>query len=248
MKPNWIYPALLTLALLIFAVGTDACRQSPAPPRQSKWNLLPKGDYLREDYIRALCESRSALLTWHKVGAETYRGLDQITIGGTAKNISIFAGYNFHEGSGEIRPENDGTLHLGEVIYSMDIDGKDSFQLSDGKSTVHFRYVGDWQLWADRSVIAGSYKDAKGSKYVFGNDGVAHFPGNRSFDYKIGLDEVLTDYDYIYSDQLKSTWAVRLTPRGIALYDVDENQNELDGLVATNPKWRLTQLTPISCQ
>jgi hypothetical protein len=209
---------------------------------------LPKGDYIREEYLHSLCETRSPLRTWQEIGAEKDGGLDQITIDGDVKNISVAAGYNFHEGTGPFSPENDGTLRRGDVVYSIDSDGVDGFHLSDGKSTIHFRFVGDWQLWANRAVVAGIYQDEKGSKYRFGTDGVAHFPDNRSFDYKVGLDMILSNYDYIYSNQLKSTWAVKMTSGGLSLYDVDVDQNEPYGLVAKNPRWRLKQLTPVSCR
>ena len=210
-----VFPLVTCLPIAISLTGDG---EQPHPTARTKWDILNRGDYLREEYIRTVCETRSPLKGWRKAGqAIIDDGLQQITIEDDENGVSLSAGYNFHEGSGPFHPLENGTLELGTDIYSIDIKGHTEFVLTKGKTDVRFRYVGDWQRWANRAVIAGTYEDKHGS------------------------------YDYIYSDKLKSTWAVVAVPNGIALYDVDLSRNEPEGAVAAKPRWELKRLSSQPC-
>jgi hypothetical protein len=235
------------IAALIFAtVVASGCKPSHEADPQAPWSRLKRGDYLRSDYMSSLCKSRSPLKTWQEVSSGDDSGLDLVTISEDSGGLSVSLGWNFHEGSGPVAPDQDGVLRVSSLALSVESPEGNEFVLSDGKSKTRFRFVGDWQRWANRVIIAGDYTDAKGQKYAFQPEGRALFPG-KTFDYKVSLDEVGSNYDYIYSEQTKSTWSVKSTAQGIALYDVDLSGDDPWGVVAQKPRWTPLRQGPSPC-
>lgn len=127
--------------------------------------------------------------------------------------------HNFHEGDTLFRPSEDGMFKADDqgafnsMNFRLGVRGPESFSLLKGNMELAFRFVGDAERWVTQAVLTGRYKDAQGRLYVFGPGGEASFPGNRKFKYALGMDHVLNPYDYIYSADLKKTWAVAVSPK-----------------------------------
>jgi hypothetical protein len=170
--------------------------------------------------------------------------VETITIAKDKEGVLLTVGYNFHEGSEPFRPDDDRSINLDNSRYSVHILDKDRFVLSTDKSSMQFKYVGDWQKWANAVVIAGAYEDEKGQQYVFKPDGQAQFPSNQTFDYNVGLDMIFGSYDYIYSTKQKKTWAIKVNANSLTLFDVDLSGDDPEGVVSPTPRWTLKRLSP----
>lgn len=245
MKLRSCHSVALALALLPLACFTIACHRKAHTHVQSGWQTLQPGDYMREEYLQAVTMTRSPYKAWQEMEASKIdESVQTISIANDNEGPLLNVGYNFHEGSGPIRTEIDGTVKLDiyDPAYSMDVLNRNEFILSNNKISMKFRYVGDWQKWVNEATIAGTYQDAKGQLYIFQPDGQAKFPDDRTFDYSVGADMILSDYDYLGSDKLKSTWAFTTNSTGIKLFDVDMDKNEPDGLVSSKPRWVLKKL------
>jgi hypothetical protein len=237
----------LIAALIVATVVASGCKSTHEGDTQAAWSRLKRGDYLRADYLTSLCKSRSPLKAWREVESKGDSGLSQVTVSDDQGALSVSVGWNFHEGSGTYTLGADGLLRGDGMTFSVEPEGNDAFVLSDGKSKIGFRFVGDWQRWSNGVVIAGDYTDKRGRKYSFEPDGKALFPDNQRFDYEVGLDMVLSNYNYIYSKKAKSTWSVESTPQGIALYDVDLSGDDPEGVVAKEPRWVLGRRSSSPC-
>ena len=214
-------------------------------------NQLRKGDYLREDYIQALCESLSPLRATRPDDDPQLIVTDRDKDGAYLMPHT----HNFHEGGDLYRPSKDGRFLQMKpdglpdapfTHFTLRIRGLEAFSLVRDHAELTFRFVGQAERWVSDAVIAGTYQDEKGRQYVFGPEGQALFPGNRRFEYTLGMDHVLTDYDYIYSKDLKTPWATSISPKGISISEVHGDfPNEV---VSPIPTWRLTRLTPLACK
>jgi hypothetical protein len=234
-------------ALMFATVLASGCKASHEVDAHSAWSRLKRGDYLRADYVTSLCKSRSPLKAWREVESKNDSGLSQVTVSEDRGALSVSMGWNFHEGSDIYTPDPDGALRAVNTTFFIEPVGNNEFVLSDGKSKILFKFVGDWQRWSNSVVIAGDYTDARGRKYFFDPDGNALFPDNQRFDYEVGLDMVLSNYDYIYSKKAKATWSLKSTPQGIALYDVDLSGDDPEGVVAPKPRWTLQRRASSPC-
>src|SRR5262249_46820311 len=123
--------------------------------------------------------------------------------------------------------------------------GAELFSLSRGSSELKFRFVGDTERWVSEAVLAGQYEDVQGNQYVFGTNGEASFPGDRRFRYTLATHHVLNPYDYIYSANLKATWAVEISRKNLLIFEVECDHDEI---VTATPKWSLVRLTAPSCK
>jgi len=132
---------------------------------------------------------------------------------------------NFHEGMGyplaalETTTVPDMYRPVFHVFrYCGDIAANNRFVITDSTRPASFEWLfaprfpegaGELQLtfvrveptvedYINRVCLAGTYTDEKGREFVFTDDQTALWP-ERSFDYHIGLDHVITKCDYIYS-------------------------------------------------
>lgn len=242
-----IRPASLVVFIAISCNVLTATDAKPARVH-SAWDSLRPGDYLRAEYIRGVCRTRSPYAARMRMEKIRNSNISQISIEQSNEGLSVGIGWNFHEGNSGYSPAKDGKLQVEGTTYAISVHSPTEFELSDGKSTIRFRYVGDWQNWANRAVIAGTYVDSHGRKYVFESNGRAVFP-HAQFDYEVGLDMILTSYDYIYSKNDQRMWAVRASSKAIALYPVDNSGPDPEGVIARRPQWRLKRISPLAtCQ
>jgi len=233
---------LIPATVSIFALCQGcASRQSPI----SFAEKLRTGDYLREDYIEALCSTFSPL---RATRPDDYPQLIQVAC--DQIGIAFMPVHNFHEGDNLYVAAKDGVLKerdddVPRELGRLTIHGIEAFSLSTGIRTYRFRFVADAERWVTNAVIAGSYKDASGHDYSLGRDGMAHFLRQKPFSYTLGLDHVLTGHDYIYSRNPERSWAVFISKKGIALHD---GSGDADEIVSEAPRWTLTRLSSASCK
>jgi len=227
---------------LALATGCSSGKHSAQP----ELNNLRAGEYLREDYIRALCDSLSPLKATRPDDDP-----QMIIVGRDKAGTSFMPTHNFHEGDNLFRPSKDGMFEPDEqgafnsMNFRLRLRGAESFSLLRGSNELKFRFVGDTEHWVSETVLAGQYEDAEGKQYVFGANGEASFPGNRRFRYTLATDHVLNAYDYIYSTDLKTTWAAAISQKKLLIYEVGGDHEEI---VGATPKWSLERLTAPSCK
>ena len=98
-----------------------------------------------------------------------------------------------------------------------------AFQDSGGKHA--YLFVGNDQQFLIDTLIAGTYADARGRRYVFSRDGKAQFP-DRSFRYEIYSDMVFENCDLITDKDETERHRLRnygFAWKGDALYIYDAN-------------------------
>lgn len=232
----------------IGAVATRHLRaQRPLPSAVNRSIAMADpeaGDYMRQEYIRAVNRTRSPSKAWREIERAKNEYIEIITVGRDAQGVLLNVVFNFHEGSGSIRPRRDGSVDIDGSDYSIRLLDNGSFVLSRSVSSMRFQNVGSWQKWSNSAVIAGTYEDSQGRRYIFRPDGQAEFPGNQTFDYSVGLDMILTGYDYIYSDKLNKTWAIRATTDRLEIFEIEPSADDPDGVVSPVPRWKLKRLAP----
>lgn len=227
-----------------FLVLIPACSSSGGRPHNSFDHQLRLGEYLREDYIDALCSTLSPLKATRP---DDFPQL--IVVARDEIGLSLMPIHNFHEGDEPYRVARDGTLKqntnaLRQDMGQFTIRDTGCFNLRKGATMFRFRFVENAERWVSTAVIAGSYRDGRGVAYVFDHSGKAHFPGREAFSYTLGLDHVLTDHDYIYSSDLKTSWAAYVSQRRLSLHD--ESGDDIP-IVSPTPHWILTRTSPPNC-
>jgi hypothetical protein len=108
--------------------------------------------------------------------------------------------FNFHEGGntfailpdGSVPPVDSSTMPT--LVVSVLDDGSFRLGLESFKSTTYV-FVQEARRYVARNVLTGEYKDRRGLRYEFREDGWAIFP-DRKFKFEIGMDHVLTGFDY----------------------------------------------------
>jgi hypothetical protein len=168
--------------LAIIALACVSCSR-PEPPSVPATTLFP-GDYLREDYVRALQETHSPL----KVGK----------LGG---NIMVTA--RLGEGGLYLQPtdfhSNDYEFVLhpnGTLAPQLETGIKAVWKISDGhdfvlgyrdKPPAKYTFVGDLSRYLRGMTVAGRYSDGSARVYYFGEDGQTNFPDGKAR-YSVGVD------------------------------------------------------------
>ncbi len=170
-------------------------RQLPSRSPYSSVQPL-EGDYLSAEYVQEVTRTRSPLKAEGMIG-----GLKLVQVRRDGNRIRLGPVINFHEGDlrfvvnsdGSITPEPRGT-DVSNVIATVLDDHTIRFGYGEFKPTNYF-YVKEAGAYLSKAVLVGNYKDEQGRGYEFREDGWAIFP-DRKFEFEIGLDHVLEDYDY----------------------------------------------------
>ena len=189
--------ALLCFVIAGFAGGLNAQAAIGQAGAHSKRQLVEPvpGDYLRNEYLQLLRKTRSPLCA----GAAATPQL--IMVMKSTTGISIGGIYNFHEGGLEIPMAKDGAARgkldeLSEVTVTA-VDQHHLKLASAANPPQIYTYVGKAENYVAAVVLVGKYADDGGRSYIFEKDGWAIFPGRR-FKYEIGIDHVLTSFDYFW--------------------------------------------------
>jgi hypothetical protein len=100
---------------------------------------LRPGDYLREDYIRALCDSLSPLKA-----TRPDDNPQMIIVGRDKAGTSFMPTHNFHEGDNIFRPSKDGVFEPDEqgafnsMNFRLALQRAESFSLLRGNTELNF--------------------------------------------------------------------------------------------------------------
>jgi hypothetical protein len=205
---------------------------------------IRKGEFLREDYIHSLCETLSPLRATRPDDAP-----QMIIVDRDGRGLTFMPIHNFHEGDNLFRlaadrhlrqAKDEGGSDLGELLHGASTQ---EFHLKVGQQVLRFRYVGDAERWVSTAVLAGTYRDADGRSFVFGEDGIAEFPEGPRFKYSLGIDHILNSYDYIDNEGTNQSWAVDLSATKLELRNVNDDQQPVE-----TSRWVLQRVTPPRCQ
>jgi hypothetical protein len=235
-------PLLLLASVILFCAGI-ACSGNRQSRSFVAISQLRPGEFLREDYIKALCETLSPL-----AAAPTGEPPQLMVVGQDRDGISFMPVHNLHEGDNLFRPAKQGRLRLGDSEgddFVLAVKNPESFSLRQGNSELRFRLVTDAERWVSDAVLAGRYRDQSGAEYEFKSGGQALFPGGKRFQYTLALDHVLNPYDYIYSKDLNKSWAVNISRENLSIRDIGGDHEEI---VSATPRWTLSRLTPPPCR
>lgn len=232
------------IAATICLLGAPSCSPSGRSFSKPSAGDLRLGEYLREDYIEALCSTLSPLKATRP---DEFPQLIALTRDQTG--LSFMPNHNFHEGdepyyitgSGLVK-QNSGALS--QDLGQLTIHHPEAFSLRKGAGSFRFRFVENAERWVSNAVLAGSYRDASGAEYVLDRSGKAIFPGQKPFSYTLALDHVLTDHDYVYSSDLKESWAAFITAQQLVLHDESGDVGEI---VSPTPRWILTRVSAPVC-
>ena len=226
----------MTASSLAFAIACSMSGHRPEDPNRIE---LRVGEYLREDYIKALCSTLSPLKATRPDGFPQLIVVARGQIG-----LSFMPIHNFHEGDEPYHVTKTGTVKQDGLssseIGTLIAQGPEAFSLEKEHSTFRFWFVGNAERWVSNAVIAGSYRDASGRMYVLDRSGKAFFPGQKVFSYSLSLDHVLTNHDYIYSSDLEKSWAAVITPQSLFLHDESGDVGEI---VSPTPHWILSRVS-----
>jgi hypothetical protein len=191
------------------------------------------GEYLSKKYIGSILQNKSPLKSGGNVA------IHLIIVSQDNDHLKLSPIYNFHEGGYTYSLNADSSLtsnapDVKSEHVTVKIINSSEFSISiDDYHDEPFQFVGSAAKWVASEVLVGTYVDRLGKIFTFGPDGSAEFP-EKKFSYEIGLDHVLTPYDYIYGNNF--TYAFNLHDAYLDLFEV---QGENDENVSPTPKWRL---------
>lgn len=197
------------------------------------------GEYLRNDYIDKINQTRSTLLAIKS-------NEPQMIIVKKEKNVlSLMTVFNFHEGGAIFTLRKDGTIvtetSAGDDVSNLQLAITDpkNIQLGYGRFKVeNYQYVSDATLFVAQKILVGKYKDKKGHKYIFQEDGMALFPTGK-FQYKIGLDHLEIPYEYFVDIAENKIYAFKLRDGILEIYNTSGEMNEI---IADQPLLVLTKV------
>ncbi len=190
------YSIVLLGLLLVPLFGCDTTKSKAGPESSQPFFLLAEGDYLSSTYIDTLKSTRSA---W-KAGKAARINL--VVVHREGNKLLSEPIFNFHEGgfifaiskNGSASSVKSGGVEIRNLIANV-VDARSvRFGFSEFKPTTYV-FVKDATEYISRAVLVGKYHDHQGRVYEFREDGWAVFP-DRRFRFEIGIDHVLTGFDY----------------------------------------------------
>ena len=209
-----------------YVMALAAMAAAGAPP------VLPKaGTYLSSAYIAALQEQKSH---FKAVGASADPQAVYI-LRDTEGNFVLDASVGFaYQASATYDPKSqtyffEDPYASGKKPYIW-VDAT-HFKIGRGKHQTTYTYVGDGQEFGGEqsfliaTMLAGSYRDARGQKYVFGADGKAQFP-DRTFRVQILTNTLDESWDQIIAhtgekDEISDYIAFVWRGKTLFLYNCD---------------------------
>jgi hypothetical protein len=217
MKLFHSFLSVFPLALLLFSVSVfcEEKTKSPSPIE----TIGKDTEWLNADYLKTLKETKSTF----KASKDIYYSAMIFKL--NQKTVEWMQCYNFHEGLGYIieyfgkngevyypvfSPEQWSAYVTKENTFVFSGNPVDKIEWSfveiynnpgEQKHLTFVRAEPDIKTIINSLTIAGNYKDNKGLRYSFSEDGKAVWP-DRSFDYEVIPDNVLTNYDYFMTSAM----------------------------------------------
>jgi hypothetical protein len=201
------YSVVLLGLLLAPLFACNTTKRETGPESAQPLVQLAEGDYLSSAYIDTLKSTRSPL----KAGKTAEINL--VVVRREGNKLRLEPIFNFHEGgivfamnkNGSVSAVESGGLDISSLSASV-VDAR-SFRFGFGEfKPTTYVFVKNVTEYIAQVVLVGKYHDPEGRIYEFREDGWAVFP-DRRFRFEIGVDHVLTDFDY-FTDTGK-IWAFK---------------------------------------
>lgn len=216
---------LFTAVALIGAFASTVAHWTLDAMASGTGNPLEPGTYLSRDYIDILKRSKSPFKA-----------------DGEANHIYKLVSVRYDRGKGYLTPE---TFHEGGLSYVLSpnatlepsdpsyprpthfkVNSAHSFELSfSPERPVRYEKVGNVASYVSAVTLVGRYTDSAGRMYQFRSDGKAIFP-DREFTYEVGLDHVLTHFDYFYeAGKVNEVTPYQRDDETLRLYTIKKQEN-----------------------
>ncbi len=209
-------------------------------------SALESGEYLSAEYMNRVRTIRSTLMPSEMSGVNLIQVRNE-------KARTYFQFLNFHEGAGDFVLSGRNLISDdGGVPAEITIVSATEFRIRYTETEAKFlgtprefrtikqvkqtyQRVGSASEWVATVLLTGEYRDNQGRRYVIDRRH-ALFP-ETEFDYEVGLDHVLTGFDYIWTKE--KVYEFRIRGNILELREVfGEAPYESP---APEPKWRLTR-------
>jgi hypothetical protein len=199
-------------------ISAVACLAQIRPESSSAADALRIGEYLSENYVNQLQETRSPYRAF-KTGSPQLVIVEK-QVDGT-RLMPIF---NFHEGGPEIMVRENGKvtvpvdagLNVGNLIVSFSGPGQLVLGFGDF-SPRRFVFVGKASAYVSKVILVGKYVDGLSRSYEFHDSGRAVFP-DRQFAYSIGIDHVVNKFDYFVDNDSGKKYGYRVAGSKLYVY------------------------------
>lgn len=216
---------LIIIALLIYSVR-DGVPESAEVAQQKKGVMLVLGEYLRSDYVESIRTNLSPMRSY----LFSIPQLVKVQEGETGLLLQPI--FNFHEGGPDFILGKDGSVvvQIGAGYDTsnllLEVHDANHFKLGFDKfKPTSYIFVGDAGRYVATIVLAGEYTDVQGQLYVFGTDGWAIFP-DRKFEYQVGLDHILNQYDYFDDRTSNKVYAFKRRDRVLEIFGTSGDINQ----------------------
>lgn len=216
---------LLTVVALALGLASTANHLAPLAMASGTIQPLEAGTYLSQDYVNVLKMSKSPYRA-DTTAKHTYK---LVTVRYDQGKCYVTP-ETFHEGGLDYLLAPDNSLRPGDPSYPRPthfrINSAKSFELGFGsEQSVRYESVGNVASYVAALVLVGRYTDSVGRVYQFYPDGRAIFP-DREFKYEIGLDHVLTRFDYFYeSGKVNAVTPFQRDGDTVRLYSIKKQEN-----------------------
>jgi hypothetical protein len=220
-----MYKRFLVVAALVVWVVSAANHLVPQAMASGASHLLEAGTYLSQDYVNVLKMSKSP----YRADTEAKYTYKLVTVRYDQGKCYVTP-ETFHEGGLDYFLAPDNSLRPSDPSYPrpahFKINSAKSFELGFGsEQSVRYESVGNVASYVAALALVGRYTDSAGRVYQFHSDGRAIFP-DREFKYEIGLDHVLTPFDYFYeAGKINAVTPFQRDGDTIRLYSIKKQEN-----------------------
>lgn len=234
MKTAKYVVAVLGLLVSLCACNREKRDTTIAPPEG--FSRLLQGEYLSATYIDALQRTHSPDAAGKAIGE-----IGLVIVKREGAKVLLTPIFNFHEGSGWLAVNADGSLSDAES-GSPDTSGLSVNVLDDGSLRVASRtsrparyiFVKSVEDYVAKAVLVGRYHDNQGRTYEFREDGWAVFPDHK-FKFEVGVDYVVDDFDYFYSVDDHKMWAFAKNGAALKIQPAHQSDDGGDEVDSTKP-------------
>lgn len=215
----------LAVAAVTVCVAATANHLASEAMASNTNHPLEAGTYLSQDYVNVLKTSKSP----YRADTEAKQTYKLVTVRYDQGKCYVTP-ESFHEGGLDYFLAPDNSLRPSDPSYPrpahFKINSAKSFELGFGsEQSVRYESVGNVASYVAALALVGRYTDSAGRVYQFYPDGRAIFP-DREFKYEIGLDHVLTRFDYFYEPgKVNAVTPFQRDGDTIRLYSIKKQEN-----------------------
>jgi len=236
-RPTHFTMLAAVLNLICCLIGPDVLASETRCPLQA-------GTYLSRTYIDILRKTRSPF----KADIQTVKQNNVATVWHRPTRCEITP-ETFHEGGLIYVVKSNRILTPTAKSYPAPTHFRvvthESFELAfDKTNPIVYEYVKNLEAFVASIALAGRYVDTNGRIYAFHSDGTARFP-DRQFKFTVGLDHVLTRFDYfIETGTISATIPYRREGTSLLLFTTKKQENQdVEEIDTTKPPVELKRLS-----